>query len=363
MFTVILGLSLFCSCGNSQPEEGDVFVSGDLSAMRTVTDFLGRNVTVPETVESVICVGVGALRYTIYLEALELVVGVEQNEIGIPCTKPFSYIHQDYLKTLPWTGNNGETYDEEIIAANPDVIVAYLDEASSNLLQEKTGIPVVTIPHLEGVMDGDVYFTLELLGELYGKQDRAAELLSYLHEIKADVDARKARVASSHIPDVYVGGVSFRGAHGFEGTEAGYGPLTALDANNIADSVGQNFAFDMDLEAVLAQNPEYIFLDLGNMNLIREQYKQNPGFYESFTAVAEGRVFSQISFRYNATNTELALANMYYMGTVLYPEAFGDIDPAEKTDEIFEMFLGVEDYYSVLQAAGFAFRPIDLSKE
>ena len=42
---------------------------------------------------------------------------------------------------------------------------------------------------------------------------------------------------------------------------------------------------------------------------------------------------------------ELALADLYYMASVLYPDALSDVDPVEKANEIFERFLGVSDYY------------------
>ena len=37
---------------------------------------------------------------------------------------------------------------------------------------------------------------------------------------------------------------------------------------------------------------------------------------------------------------ETPLANAYYMGSVVYPDAFDDIDPKEKADEIYTKFLG-----------------------
>ena len=42
--------------------------------------------------------------------------------------------------------------------------------------------------------------------------------------IQTDLDTRTAKIADDQKPSVYVGGVSFKGQHGFEGTEAGYGP-------------------------------------------------------------------------------------------------------------------------------------------
>ncbi|MBQ9931441.1 MAG: ABC transporter substrate-binding protein [Firmicutes bacterium] len=357
---LLLSLLILGGCGFAAPEDGsDVSERADLE-LRTVTDWLGREVSVPEKIDSVVCVNVSALRYTVYLDALDLVAGVEVNEKGVPCTKPFSYLHQDLWETLPVTGNNGETYDEQIIAADPDVIVAYFDEDSAENLQKKTGIPVVTIPHLEGILDEEVFFALQFLGDLYDRQERAEALMDYLGEIRLDIKGRMDNVPEEDRPLVYVAGVPYKGAHGFEGTEANYAPLSLLETPNAADGHGPSGPFDMDPEEVLKLDPDYIFADLQDLDLIREQYAQNPAFYDSFTAVREGRVFSQITFRYNATNTEMALADMYYMGTVLYPEAFCDVDPIAKANEIFEMFLGAEDYYRVLADAGYAFRPVSL---
>ena len=50
------------------------------AATRTITDGNGREVEIPQTVESMVCVGVGALRYSCYMQAQDLVVGVEDYE-------------------------------------------------------------------------------------------------------------------------------------------------------------------------------------------------------------------------------------------------------------------------------------------
>lgn len=345
-----------CACGGTNDD------NKTNDETKVVTDACGREVTIPETVKSVICVGVGSLRFTTYMDALDLLVGVEENELGVGAQKPFAYLHQDVWEKLPQTGNNGETYDEQIISANPDVIIANMDKETADAYQQKTGIPVVTIPMVEGLLDDAVFDMINLLGEVYGKQDRAKELTDYLTAMKQDIADRVAKVDKDKIPSVYVSGVSFKGAHGFEGTEAGYAPLAALKGNNIADATGKSGAFDMDIEQVLKVDPDYIFVDTSNLDLVKQQYSENPAFYNSLTAVKENRVFSQISFRFCATNVELALADMYYMATVIYPEAFADVDPVEKANEIFKMFLGADDFYSTLNEAGYSFGPVDITK-
>lgn len=66
------------------------------------------------------------------------------------------------------------------------------------------------------------------------------------------------------------------------------------------------------------------------MNLINEDYGAHPEFYNALTAVQEGKVYSQISFRSSASNLETALADAYYAACVMYPQQFQDIDPVEK---------------------------------
>ena len=167
--------------------------------------------------------------------------------------------------------------------------------------------------------------------------------------------------AEEEKPSVYVCGVSFKGAHGFEGTEAFYGPFELIHANNLANTTGQTGAFDIDTEQVLAWDPDVIFVDFNGMDLIKEDYATNADFYNSLTAVKEGRVYSQISFRSSASNLETALADAYYGATILYPEQFADVDVEAKTGEIFEMLLGSNPYQD-LKDAGYEFRPVTIGE-
>lgn len=336
----------------SQSEEGT----------RTITDSAGRTVTIPETVESIVCVNVGALRYTCYMQAQDLVVGVEDYEQEPTMSRLYNYVNFDQFSSLPVIGSNGEHYPEAIIAAAPDVIIMSMAEGTdADDLQDKTGIPVVVVPGSDTTLDDSAYETIRLMGEVYGKEDRAEELTSYLDSVKADLETRTAHIPDEGRPTVYVGGVSYKGTHGFEGTESNYGPFVLIHANNLADTTGQSGAFDIDTEQVLAWDPDVIFLDFNGMSLINDDYAKNPDFYQGLTAVREGRVYSQISFRSSASNLETALADAYYAATILYPEQFADIDPVEKAGEIFTALLGTNPYED-LKEAGYEFRPIQLGE-
>ena len=347
-------VGLLAGCGTAGSNKGNT---------RTITDGADRQVEIPETVESIVCVGVGALRYTCYVGAQDLVIGVEDYEVKPGMSRLYNYVNFDKFKDLPVIGTNGEPYTEEIINLAPDVIVMSKSASvEADDLQQKTGTPVVVVPGSDTTLDQDAYDTIRILGELYSKQDRAAELTNYLKGIQQDLDDRTKDIPEEDKPSVYVGGVSFKGHHGFEGTEAGYGPFALIHAKNLADTTGQSGAFNIDLEQVLSWDPDIIFVDFNGISLIAEDYAKNPDYYNALTAVQEGKVYSQISFRSSASNLETALADAYYAACVMYPQQFADIDPVAKAGEIFETLLGVNPYAD-LKEAGYEFRPIKIGQE
>ena len=329
---------------------------------RVITDGAGRAVEVPQEVKTVVCVGVGALRYTCYVGAQDLVVGVEDHEVKPGMSRLYNYVNFSLFKDLPIIGTNGQPYTEEIINLAPDVIVMSKSaSADADDLQNKTGTPVVVVPGSDTTLDENAYETIRILGELYGMETRAAELTGYLQGLQQDLDNRTKDIPENEKPSVYVGGVSFKGNHGFEGTEAGYGPFQLIHARNLADATGQNGAFNIDLEQVLSWDPDILFLDFNGMDLINEDYAKNPDYYHSLTAVQEGNVYSQISFRSYASNLDTALADAYYAACMIFPKQFSDIDPEQKAGEIFEMLLGANPYDD-LKEAGYEFRPIQLGE-
>ena len=353
ILTVVTCFGLLAGCGAGE---------GKAQNTRTITDGAGRQVEVSEKVESIICVGVGALRYTCYVGAQDLVCAVEDCEKEPVISRLYNYVNIEKFRELPVIGTNGNPFPEEIIKAAPDVIVmsAYASVEADDL-QAKTDTPVVVVPGSDTTLDAAAYETIRILGELTGMETRANELTQYLQGIQKDLDDRTKDIPESEKPSVYVGGVSFKGHHGFEGTEAGYGPFAVIHAKNLADTTGQTGAFNIDLEQVLSWDPEILFVDFNGMALINEDYAKNPDYYNALTAVQEGKVYSQISFRSNASNLETALADAYYAACVMYPEQFRDVDPVAKAEEIFETLLGVSPYAD-LKEAGYEFRPIKLGE-
>lgn len=109
---VVIGLLTGC---NAAPAATD--------HTRTITDSHSRQVEIPEKVESAVCVGVGALRYSCYVGTADLIIGVEDYETKPGISRLYNYVNYDKFRDLPVIGTNGVPYTEEIITLSPDVIV------------------------------------------------------------------------------------------------------------------------------------------------------------------------------------------------------------------------------------------------
>ena len=58
---------------------------------------------------------------------------------------------------------------------------------------------------------------------------------------------------------------------------------------------------------------------------------------------------------------ELAIVDAYYAGSVIFPEAFRDIDFAAKAEEVFNVMIGT-DYLGVLEENGLSFGPVKIGE-
>ena len=238
------------------------------AATRTVTDMVGRSVEVPAEADKIIGIGSSSLRLISYLDAVDKVVGVEQSELEDNVTCSYRHVNHDTFKDLPVIGDGGSKgttpNEEAIMQVAPDVIFASIDKDAADALQEKTGIPVVCLTLSDIVFDQVFYDNVNLMGDIVGKRDRAEKIVTYMQDTQADLEKRTAGIADADRITAYAAGISFRGGHGFAGTEAHFPPFEETNVQNIADVEGANGAFDIDLEKVAAAQPDCIFVEGGN---------------------------------------------------------------------------------------------------
>ena len=354
---------------------------------RIVKDVWNREVEIPAKVESIICLGSMAPRFAAYLDVVDMMVGAEDSDINKTTVRyDYSPVYHEQLKVLPSVGpgggsgeNNG--YAEAIILAAPDVIIAGFNEDACEELQNQTGIPVVSVRYrTQGFIDEGFHRAMRVFADVVGAQERCEEVLGYVDACKADLNERTKDIPAESKLKAYTGAVTFNGRHGFAFTYVNFPAFTAVNANNVADvfllertgeaaaqaaAAGKayigNDGFEVDLEQIIAWDPDIVFLDPGNMDLVNDEYANNPGFFDALRAIQEGNVYTMPSTNAAGPNVTYLLINAYYAGLTLYPEQFSDINLPEKAGEIMELMLG-ENFFDKMAEGGLYYGAITIGE-
>lgn len=342
------------ACGTGKADE---------PTTRVITDVFGREVEIPAEVKTCAALG-SAARLIVYAGGVDSIIGCTEMELKGNPGMPFAYANKDHFAscTAVASGGSGNAdYAEAIVELAPDVVFYQdSDTAAIEELAKKTGIPIIGV---YGDAFNSHYLTdsITLIGDVLGTQEHAAKVVEAINGWVKDLDDRTKDIPEEEKPTVYPGAVSWSGGHGFTGTYVGYAPLKAIHAINLADQLDAKAGVEVDMEQIVEWDPDIIFLNPGNMDMVNEDYKTNGAAIDSLTAVREGRVYAQVNFNYYWCNMELAIVDAYYAGTIVYPEAFADCDFAAKAEEIFNTMIGM-DYLDVLDANGIGFGPITIGK-
>lgn len=357
------------ACGKQQDANDKTDDSADTTepTTRVITDALGRQVEIPAEVKKIVPLG-NTPRMISYLGLADIVVGIEECEIATSPIQAYAYPHVEKWSTLPNCGTNamGETayYPEQIMLANPDVILTTDNADVADNLQTQTGLPVVCVD--QGSLFAESYEqSLRILADDCGVSDRAETLISYINSCLEDLAARSADIDISEKPTVLAAGATFKGGHSIDGVYTNYAVFEILEANDVAEEIaGQKGSSGVmvEKEQILAWDPEIIFFDSGSMGLVRADYAENPGYFEQLQAVRNGELYQWPNSTWHWSNVEIPLVSAYYVGCMLYPERFADVDFEAKASEIFDMFLGEPNYLEIINASGSGYGKVTLGE-
>ena len=335
----------------------------------TVTDMMGRNVSVPYDPERIVCIGPGALRLIVYLQAQSKVVGVEEMEKKNPRGRPYWLAHTE-LWDLPRCGPGGPVAInkkpdlEAVLSLAPQIIfVTYMQASLADEIQQTLGIPVVVLSYgAFATFDETAYDSLRIAGTILNRSKRAHDVLAYVASLQKDLAGRTADISEGRRPNVYVGGIGYRGAHSIGSTEQCYGPFEWVHAKNVARHLKANSGSHVfvDKEVLLELNPDVVFIDGGGLTLVAQDYRKNRPYYDALKAFSHQRVYTLFPFNWYVTNIGTALADAYGVGKILYGERFEDTDPGHMADKIYRFLVGKpvyndmkRDYGSIGQRAPF----------
>jgi iron complex transport system substrate-binding protein len=353
---------------------------GDAAALqkarRSVIDDAGREVSIPATVQHVICSGAGALRLLTYLACQDRIVAVDDMEARRPQfdARPYALANPQF-KQLPIFGEfRGHDHPERILslAPLPQVIfkIASAGAFDPDELACKTRIPVIVLKNGDlGAHRHDLYQALRLMGQVMGESERAEAVITFFEQHIGILSSRTRGIPEDMRPGCFVGGIAYRGPHGFQSTEPTYPPFALVNVRNLASMSGPDVESlthsSIAKEQLLIWDPDVLFLDLATLQLGERaggwyELRTDP-VYRSLTAVQNGRVYGLLPYNWYSRNFGSVLANAYHIGKLVYPEAFTDIDAVAEANRIYTFLVG-EPVFETMNTSfgGLVFQPIPL---
>ena len=365
LITVVTALAMIFALAACGAQDAQPTADGNT---RVITDSLGREVSVPAEVDAIVVLG-NTPRMATYLGLADRVVGYSgMDAASITPLTAYANVTKDDWADLSVVGTDSQgntSYNsEEIILTGADVIFCTATSDVADQLARETGIPVVAVS--QGTLFGeDSEQSLAIIADACGVSERAQAISDYVDECFAELERLTADIPEDERHTVLSAAATFRGVHGIEGIRV-YDPvMLSVNALNLADESdggGEYASYTVDKEQIVVWNPEYIFMDGGGVPLVRQDYAEHPAYYAELDAFQNGRMYQYPSSTSYYDNMEISLANCYYVGSVLYPERFADVDFEAKASEIFDFFLGEPDL-SELEAYGAFYGAVDVSAD
>lgn len=348
---ILLSLLLLSSlCSALAGAEGEV----------TVTDMIGREVNIiPNGYKNVVCIGAGALRMYSYVGDISLLCGVEDidNESLANRPKMFDGVARPYMlafggefASLPSCGVGGPNAQsaeaEKILSCAPDIVFSeYEDAEKADALQMQLGVPVITLKTgKDAVFDPAFYESLRLLGTVFGKEDRAEEIISFVENERAEISRRTADIPEEEKPGVYICGLGSWGTTNHLMTAMDFCSFTAANIRNVCTDLSAPGVQPIEEEkfVALGENMDIMFLDAAAVKNIKPLYAEDSAMFDTCRAWQTGNVYLQLAYNAYYTNFETVLCNTWFIAKTVYPELFEDIDMTAKVNEITKAFLGRE---------------------
>lgn len=318
-------------------------------AERTVTDQLGRKVTLPDTVSRAVVLQHQTLNLMVQMDAVDKLVGILDDwkrQLGA------NYVRlAPKLASLATPGGLTKVNIEALLQLKPDVVFVTSYAPADMIAQmEKLGLPVVAIsmvtaPPVEAakispvVADEEAAYdrgfaeALRLIGAVVGRKAQAEDLISYATERRKLVQKRLADLPASQHVRVYMANPDL--------TTYGTGKYTGImmklaGAANVAASI-QGYK-QVTMEDVLKWDPAVIFVQ-ERYPAVVDEIRTAPA-WRPIAAVRSERVYLMPEYAKawgHPMPEALALGELW-MAKKLYPDRFADIDMQAEADAYYRRF-------------------------
>ncbi|NJE62238.1 ABC transporter substrate-binding protein [Thermococcus sp. 21S7] len=314
---------------------------GEKTGYIEVMDFRGKEIKVSQPVDRIVAIYGLAAQMVYLLGDGKKVVG------GTPLVMKDRFIQlidPDAKDRIVLAGDPKSANVEEIKRLNPDIVftAAWGDSRVDDAI-ESLDVPVIALD-LETVEN--YLKSLEIMGKVLGKEEKAKDVATYYRKAMEKVTNRTSNLSEDQRPRVLLLMYSMKSkAFKAPGQEYFQNRLIEM-AGGISVSKELPGGWNVvNVEQVAKWNPDVIIVvgysPAYPSTKIKEDILKDPAWSE-IKAVKEGRIYAMPndgeSWDYPAPKWILGL---YWTAKVLHPELFTDLDVRKEASDFYERFFGI----------------------
>jgi iron complex transport system substrate-binding protein len=333
IIVLFLVVSLVVACLAGCDTEGQVEQAPDSGPEksdslngRILVDQAGREVEVPEQVERVVALDTGLCGIILALGQWESVVGTTRHTVLDDLLMEVI----PGLDQVPTPGTSTDVSIESLLELEPDVVIGGWEIDFIHQI-EAAGMPAL---YVEPVTFQDHLDEVRLIGDLYGEQGRAAELMSWMDDklgqiyerVEGEESVRTLYLWGDPADPLSMG--TFGGAPDIRNEM-----LDFSGGENVAGEIDQRWP-NVTLEQVLTWDPEVIIVWGWADNLEPRHFLESEE-WQPVSAVANGRVYKLP--RWSSWSPPEVIM-VLQMAKWLHPELTEDLDPDQWLAELKETF-------------------------
>ncbi|WP_229591878.1 ABC transporter substrate-binding protein [Pseudodesulfovibrio sediminis] len=318
-----------------------MFVFATCAQARIIEDMTGREVEIPDTIQTIFPASPPVL-YFLYALDSKKIAGLNFQFTAVEK----GYLRKDFLE-LPviggWFGQGNTPNLENVMAVNPDFMLvwSWKQTALNQPMEETAEIINLPIVYLQLDTMEEYIRSFRFMGELLGCPERGNALADYTQQVLDGV-----RPVLQNLPEDEKLWVYY--AEGPDGlkTECDQSPHAALiqmaGGRNIQHCVDSS-TYGMEtvsIEEVLDKNPEVILIR--NKQFAEAIYKEKQ--WSLMRAVQNKRVYSIPAIPFNWFDRPpsfMRILGLQWLTNKLYPERYPK-DMVKATREFYKLFLDVD---------------------
>lgn len=316
---------------------------------RLVTDHLGRQVDVPDTVNRVVTTTI--LPYasvaTVFLGGGEKIVGMHPVSMTAAKTGLLGEIYPEVLKADTGFIKGASLNIEALMALHPDVVFVNSGDRAQLEQLQNAGIPALAVSVSK--WDYDVLKTydawLDLLGQVFPDRSKTDKAAAYSKKIAATIAERTAKLSDAERKRVLfvfqydAKRLVTSGKHFF-----GQYWCDAIGAKNVAESVeADNQNAQISMEQVYKWNPDVVLVTNFTPTLPADIYAGKINDWSAVRAVTDKQVYKlPLGIYRSYTPSADTPVTLLWMAKTVYPTLFADIDLQKEVKDYYRELYGIE---------------------